>query len=52
MTVDYSLYLVTDNTSAILGSRSLVDVVRSAVEGGESTGHVRYTHDMVVTKSE
>ncbi|KAI9690056.1 MAG: hypothetical protein M1820_010055 [Bogoriella megaspora] len=32
--VDYSLYLVTDSTGSILGDRSLVDVVRSAVEGG------------------
>ena len=31
-----SLYLVTDSTEPILGHRSLVDVVRSAVEGGVS----------------
>lgn len=34
--VDYSLYLVTDNTPAILGSKDLIDVVEQAVEGGQS----------------
>lgn len=34
MGVDYSLYLVTDSTAAILGDRDLVEVVRAAVEGG------------------
>ena len=32
--VDYSLYLVTDSTSAILGDKDLVSVVKDAVEGG------------------
>ncbi|PKS11909.1 hypothetical protein jhhlp_001203 [Lomentospora prolificans] len=32
--VDYSLYLVTDSTPAILGSRNLVAVVEAAVKGG------------------
>ncbi|TVY50233.1 putative thiamine biosynthetic bifunctional enzyme [Lachnellula cervina] len=32
--VDYSLYLVTDSTSAILGDRDLVKVVQAAVDGG------------------
>ena len=32
--VDYSLYLVTDSTQAILGDKSLVDVVREAIKGG------------------
>lgn len=32
--VDYSLYLVTDSTEAILGSRDLVDVVEQALSGG------------------
>ena len=32
--VDYSLYLVTDSTDAILGSRDLVDVVEKALQGG------------------
>ena len=34
MPVDYSLYLVTDNTPAVLGSKDLVTIVRDAVEGG------------------
>ncbi|GJC95396.1 Hydroxyethylthiazole kinase [Colletotrichum higginsianum IMI 349063] len=33
-TVDYSLYLVTDSTPAILGDRDLADVVAAAVRGG------------------
>lgn len=32
--VDYSLYLVTDSTPAILGDRDLIDVVEAALEGG------------------
>ncbi|KAF5848503.1 hypothetical protein GGP41_005939 [Bipolaris sorokiniana] len=32
--VDYSLYLVTDSTEAILGSRNLIDVVEHALLGG------------------
>jgi len=32
--VDYSLYLVTDSTPAILGSRDLVEVVEAALAGG------------------
>lgn len=32
--VDYSLYLVTDSTSAILGDRDLVEVVEAALNGG------------------
>ncbi|KAH7348618.1 Hydroxyethylthiazole kinase family-domain-containing protein [Rhexocercosporidium sp. MPI-PUGE-AT-0058] len=32
--VDYSLYLVTDSTPAILGNRDLVEVVKGALEGG------------------
>ncbi|KAL9101046.1 MAG: hypothetical protein Q9163_003661 [Psora crenata] len=32
--VDYSLYLVTDSTSAILGSRDIVQVVDEAIQGG------------------
>ncbi|KAF1357296.1 TMP-TENI-domain-containing protein [Lizonia empirigonia] len=31
--VDYSLYLVTDSTEAILGSRDLVEVVEQALQG-------------------
>jgi len=33
-TVDYSLYLVTDSTPAILGERNLVSVVEAALKGG------------------
>jgi thiamine-phosphate diphosphorylase / hydroxyethylthiazole kinase len=32
--VDYSLYLVTDSTPAILGDRDLVEVVEAALQGG------------------
>jgi thiamine-phosphate diphosphorylase/hydroxyethylthiazole kinase len=34
VTVDYSLYLVTDSTPAILGGRDIVEVVEAALEGG------------------
>lgn len=33
-TVDYSLYLVTDSTPAILGDRDIVTVVEAALQGG------------------
>ncbi|PNS15264.1 hypothetical protein CAC42_8265 [Sphaceloma murrayae] len=39
--VDYSLYLVTDNTPAILGSKDLVQVVKGAVEGGTTIVQLR-----------
>jgi hypothetical protein len=32
--IDYSLYLVTDSTAAILGDKDLVSVVRDAIAGG------------------
>jgi hypothetical protein len=32
--VDYSLYLVTDSTEAILGLKDLVEVVEQALSGG------------------
>lgn len=32
--IDYSLYLVTDSTPAILGDKDLVSVVRHAIAGG------------------
>jgi thiamine-phosphate diphosphorylase/hydroxyethylthiazole kinase len=35
--VDYSLYLVTDSTAAILGSRDLVQVVEQALRGGNAS---------------
>ena len=34
MTIDYSLYLVTDSTQAILGDKDLASVVEAAIEGG------------------
>jgi len=40
MHVDYSVYLVTDNTPAILGDKDIVEVVRAAVEGGPRTSAV------------
>ncbi|KAF2651572.1 TMP-TENI-domain-containing protein [Lophiostoma macrostomum CBS 122681] len=51
--VDYSIYLVTDSTEAILGKRDLGKVVEQALEGGvtlvqyrdktSDTGHLIYT---------
>jgi thiamine-phosphate diphosphorylase/hydroxyethylthiazole kinase len=32
--IDYSLYLVTDSTAAILGERDLAEVVDAALKGG------------------
>ncbi len=32
--VDYSLYLVTDSTPAVLGDKDLISVTKAAVEGG------------------
>lgn len=34
MGVDYSLYLVTDSTPAILGDKDICDVVDQAIRGG------------------
>ena len=34
--INYSLYLVTDSTDAILGQRDLCDVVQQAINGGKS----------------
>jgi hypothetical protein len=47
--VDYSVYLVTDSTPAILGNKDLVAVVKAAVEGGrlhssESSQHLSQQH--------
>ncbi|KAM0168897.1 hypothetical protein ACHAPF_010508 [Botrytis cinerea] len=42
--VDYSLYLVTDSTPAILGDRNLVDVVDAAVRGGVTIVQYRDKH--------
>ncbi|KAK5002627.1 hypothetical protein LTR28_011172, partial [Elasticomyces elasticus] len=41
MDIDYSLYLVTDSTPAILGDKDLVSVVEAAVEGGVSIVQLR-----------
>ncbi|TKA79354.1 hypothetical protein B0A49_01001 [Cryomyces minteri] len=41
MKADYSLYLVTDSTKAILGDRDLVAVVKAAVEGGVTIVQLR-----------
>ena len=34
MAVDYSLYLVTDSTQAVLGDKDLAAIVTQAIEGG------------------
>ena len=39
--VDYSLYLVTDSTPALLGTRDLVSVVDQAIEGGVTCVQLR-----------
>jgi thiamine-phosphate diphosphorylase/hydroxyethylthiazole kinase len=36
LNVDYSVYLVTDSTPAILGDKDLVAVVKAAVDGGNT----------------
>ncbi|KAF2085220.1 Hydroxyethylthiazole kinase [Saccharata proteae CBS 121410] len=41
MKVNYSLYLVTDNTDAILRGRDLVQIVKEAVEGGVTIVQLR-----------
>jgi thiamine-phosphate diphosphorylase / hydroxyethylthiazole kinase len=42
--VDYSLYLVTDSTAAILGSKDLVQVIEAAVKGGVTIVQYRVSH--------
>ncbi|KAL9591433.1 MAG: hypothetical protein Q9179_007728 [Wetmoreana sp. 5 TL-2023] len=44
MAVDYTLYLVTDSTPAVLGDKKLQDVVRAAVEGGVTIVQYRDKH--------
>lgn len=39
--VDYSLYLVTDSTPAILGEKDLVEVVEAACQGGTTVVQYR-----------
>lgn len=41
MAPDYSLYLVTDSSKAILGDRDLVDVVSKAIDGGEYFSYMK-----------
>lgn len=50
--VDYSLYLVTDSTEAILGSKDLVQVAEQALLGGRyllSTFALSYSADIATT---
>lgn len=42
--VDYSVYLVTDSTPAILGTKDLAAVVEAAVRGGASIVQYRDKH--------
>ncbi|KAL8682280.1 MAG: hypothetical protein Q9186_001649 [Xanthomendoza sp. 1 TL-2023] len=44
MEIDYSLYLVTDSTPAILSKNKLDDIVRAAVEGGVTVVQYRDKH--------
>ncbi|MCJ1311741.1 hypothetical protein MMC25_005414 [Agyrium rufum] len=44
MAVDYSLYLVTDSTPAILGRKDLVRVVEDAIKGGVTIVQYRDKH--------
>lgn len=43
-TVNYGVYLVTDSTAAILGSKDLVQVVESALRGGVTVVQYRDKH--------
>ena len=49
MAVDYSLYLVTDNTPAILGSRDFVTVVKEAVAGGANIMLCFYSSHVLIS---
>lgn len=42
--VDWSLYLVTDSTPAILGDKDIVDVVEQAIQGGITVVQYRDKH--------
>lgn len=42
--VNYSLYLVTDSTPAILGTKDLVSVVEAAIRGGVTIVQYRDKH--------
>jgi thiamine-phosphate diphosphorylase len=43
-TVDYTLYLVTDSTPAILGDKDIVQVVEAALKGGVTCVQYREKH--------
>lgn len=49
MPVDYSLYLVTDGTPAILGKRKLEDVIKAAMAGGVTVVQYRDKHSETAT---
>ncbi|KAL9582671.1 MAG: hypothetical protein Q9212_003155 [Teloschistes hypoglaucus] len=53
MALDYSLYLVTDSTPAVLGKKKIEDVVQAAVDGGATIVQYREKHgetaDMIKT---
>jgi hypothetical protein len=51
MKPDYSLYLVTDNTQAILGDRDILAVVRKAVEGGKCSNGPRGCLSLTFSKA-
>ncbi|KAL8674785.1 MAG: hypothetical protein Q9168_000766 [Polycauliona sp. 1 TL-2023] len=44
MTINYSIYMVTDSTPAILGKNNLEKIVRAAVEGGATVVQYRDKH--------
>ncbi|KAL8640235.1 MAG: hypothetical protein Q9228_002827 [Teloschistes exilis] len=44
MVLDYSLYLVTDSTPAVLGKKKIEDVVQAAVYGGATIVQYREKH--------
>lgn len=44
MTVDYSVYLVTDSTPAILGDKDLISVVEASLRGGVTVVQYRDKH--------
>ncbi|KAL8687183.1 MAG: hypothetical protein Q9218_006574 [Villophora microphyllina] len=53
MAIDYSVYLVTDSTPVVLGTKNLEDVVQAAVKGGATIVQYRdklsETADMIKT---
>ena len=53
MPADYSLYLVTDSTSAILGKNDLASVVAAAVKGGRfnDASLIKWTNKVQASQS-